>query len=317
MSDRFEKLFSLPENLYSEELPIIITAGSLLKDKETGKIIVQLKYHSVSPILIIALKVGISAYDVLGKEIEGIDEYQYLDLYVTHGQDFGSNKAIIMPNTVTRSINIRTITAILSNGTTYSVTMPSHTLPKSADIHTVLNNDQLVKQYQLEIGRTPVYAPQKINNLWCCTCGEWNSIDCCDNCDANKEDIFNALNAETLREKANDRIDAEEAAQLAHERMLKTRIKKFLNKYSPLFFVSILILCLICSIIWTNNKPKIIESINGYSHQTASYNQSCKFCEEKATHKIHNTTDSIYTDRYYCNECWEEHGESYFKQLTK
>ena len=46
MAERFEKLFELPNNLYSSGSPVIVVAGALLKDTETGRIIVQLKYHS-------------------------------------------------------------------------------------------------------------------------------------------------------------------------------------------------------------------------------------------------------------------------------
>lgn len=94
MAERFEKLFSLPSNLYSEISPVIVVAGSLLKDTETERMIVQLKYHSVSDKMIKAIKIDISAFDVAGKEVEGVADYQYLDLNVHNGQEFGSNKAM-------------------------------------------------------------------------------------------------------------------------------------------------------------------------------------------------------------------------------
>ena len=106
MAERFEKLFSLPPNLYSKGSPVIISAGSLLKDTETGKIIVQIKFHSVSFTHIKALKIDIAAYDVSGKEIEGVNDYQYLDLKINNGEEFGSNKAIVLPNTVARSFQL-------------------------------------------------------------------------------------------------------------------------------------------------------------------------------------------------------------------
>ena len=48
MSERFEKLYALQNDLYSDGAPIIVSAGALLKDTETGRIIVQMKYHSLS-----------------------------------------------------------------------------------------------------------------------------------------------------------------------------------------------------------------------------------------------------------------------------
>ena len=60
MAERFEKLYVLPSDLYSEGSPIIISAGSLLKDTETGKVIAQIKYHSISSIPIMALKIKVA-----------------------------------------------------------------------------------------------------------------------------------------------------------------------------------------------------------------------------------------------------------------
>ena len=43
MSERYAKLSHLPENLYMEGSPVIIAAGALLKDNQTGRVIAQLK----------------------------------------------------------------------------------------------------------------------------------------------------------------------------------------------------------------------------------------------------------------------------------
>lgn len=37
MSERYSKLFSLPENLYTTGAPVVIAAGALLKDNQSGK----------------------------------------------------------------------------------------------------------------------------------------------------------------------------------------------------------------------------------------------------------------------------------------
>ena len=48
MSERYGRLYSLPENLYAEGAPVIISAGNLLKDTQTGKILAQLKIKNIS-----------------------------------------------------------------------------------------------------------------------------------------------------------------------------------------------------------------------------------------------------------------------------
>ena len=48
MSERYSKLFSLPENLYAEGAPVIVSAGNLLKDNQTGKVLAQLKIKNIT-----------------------------------------------------------------------------------------------------------------------------------------------------------------------------------------------------------------------------------------------------------------------------
>lgn len=39
MSERYEKLFSLPQNFYAQGSPLLIEAGNLLKDTQTGRVL--------------------------------------------------------------------------------------------------------------------------------------------------------------------------------------------------------------------------------------------------------------------------------------
>ena len=77
---RYSNLFRLPDKLYTQGSPILIAAGALLKDNQTGNILAQIKFCSLSNKGIKAVKVRIRAFDVVGAEIQGISEYQYLDL---------------------------------------------------------------------------------------------------------------------------------------------------------------------------------------------------------------------------------------------
>lgn len=46
MEERFSKVYCLPENMYSEGSPIIISAGYLLNDSKTTSLIAQLMMES-------------------------------------------------------------------------------------------------------------------------------------------------------------------------------------------------------------------------------------------------------------------------------
>lgn len=66
MGERYTRLFSLPENLYSTGAPVIIAAGALLKDNQTGNVLAQLKLRSVSAKTIKAATVSIKLLDTVG-----------------------------------------------------------------------------------------------------------------------------------------------------------------------------------------------------------------------------------------------------------
>lgn len=275
MSERFTTLFKLPSNMYSVDSPIIVSAGALLKDTETGKIIVQIKYHSVSIATIKALKVTISSYDVFGEKVSEIDEYQYLDLNVNYGQEFGANKAIILPDEVTRSFKIDKIIVILSDGSNYDVDIPMEILPPSESIKTVLQNDELVKQYQLVVNTKADYIPQERKGLWCCSCGKWNVSTHCSNCNAEKEKVFLSLDISTLTLKMEERLVAEEIEKFKQEELaaieMKNAIEREKNKRkenvakikkASLIAGIIVAIIIILSVVMSIKNP-ISESISG------------------------------------------------------
>ena len=45
----YQRLYELPKNLYLASSPVIIEAGALLKDEESGSLIAQLKLKALQP----------------------------------------------------------------------------------------------------------------------------------------------------------------------------------------------------------------------------------------------------------------------------
>ena len=69
MAERYTKLYTLPANLYASGSPALISAGALLKDSQTGKVLCQLKFKNISPRVISALKVLVIGYDMSYEEV--------------------------------------------------------------------------------------------------------------------------------------------------------------------------------------------------------------------------------------------------------
>lgn len=227
MADRFERLFELPKNLYTQGSPVIISAGALLKDTQSGNVIAQIKFQSVAEKTIRALKLSLSAYDVSGKKLQGVSDYHYLELNVAVGEDFGSNKAIVMPIAVTRSFNVETVTVIFKDGSLWESTIPFEYLPKALPLN--FENAELEKQYRISTSGSAAFVPSEHMGLWQCSCGNWNSRSYCSRCRINKDIIFSALNIDSLTEKMVVRLAEEEKRrnqQLLEQAALQDEIRK-------------------------------------------------------------------------------------------
>lgn len=208
MGGRFETLYQLAHNLYKPGAPVVVSAGTLLKDTKTGSIIAQLKFQCMSVDTIRALKIAINAYDISGKPITGVEEYSYLDLDIQRGDFFGSDKAIVMPSRVTRSIKIEQITVISDTGLYELHGSDLQPIGSLQTLHTTLGNLDLVTQYQIDTGTTGIYAPKIIGNLWTCTCGTPNSAPVCAHCGAIREKVFGAFSPELLAQHYRLRLNA-------------------------------------------------------------------------------------------------------------
>lgn len=274
MGNRFEKLFALPANMYSIGSPVIVSAGALLKDTETGKLVVQIKFHSISKTPIIALKLCIRTFDIGGEETAGVQKYQYLDLNVANGQDFGSNKAIVLPNTVARSFEIASLIVILSDGTVNDVCVPMYALPKSSLLLSALKNSELLKQYQHETTTASRYLPQVNGDLWCCTCGVWNIDDSCTNCNLDKSIVFQPFDISVLESNMNERLAAEKLEcekqmRLADKRkkVEEEKNKKHNRRVAAIVALLFTVICAISGILYYNSQHKYDEIAGIYALQ--------------------------------------------------
>lgn len=221
MSERYTKLFSLPPDLYAEGSPLVISAGNLLKDNVTGRVLVQLKIKNLSSKGVKAAKVAIRTQDTAGRPLEDPVVFEYLDLSVRRGEEFGQKVPIPLPNPSARGFTAEVREAVFSDNSTYEGTdAPWEPLPAATDLNSALGDPELVKQYQLTYGGPCRVAPQKHKDLWQCACGAWNREDACCGCRKQESALFSfdpeALKAERDARLAREKADRE--ARLAREK---------------------------------------------------------------------------------------------------
>lgn len=294
MADRFERLFELPRNLYTEGSPVIISAGVLLKDTQSGNVIAQIKFQSVAEKTIKALKLSLAAYDVTGKALQCVPDYHYLELNVTVGEDFGSNKAIVMPVTVTRSFNVESVTVIFEDGVIWETAEPFEALPQSQLLN--FGNAEIEKQYRIATNANAKYTPCTDKDLWQCSCGSWNRSSNCSHCYITKDIVFGRFNLSVLTEQANARIASDEVKkEIAAEREIIRKQEeeaKHAVLVKKLQFITVVALTLVAVLlvlslwIW----PKIVRPYIAYQEamdllQQKEYAEAISAFEAISGHK--------------------------------
>lgn len=216
MSERFERIFSLTGNQYAENSPLIISAGALLKDTETGKILAQLKFKSISPEPIKAIKVKITPMDTIGKPIGNEVFFDYLDLNEKRDSEFGQKKPIPMPNPATRSFIAEVIEVAFANNTVWVASENAwNSLAAMVPLEQALGDHEVVKQYRMRFGHKAAFQPQHSKDIWFCTCGAVNHDDenACHVC-GNDENTLFSCDYNELKSDAARRIEQETAAKM-------------------------------------------------------------------------------------------------------
>ncbi len=174
MSERYSKLFSLTENLYTEGSPVIIAAGALLKDNQTGRVLAQLKLCNISSKTIKAATVSLLPLNTVGKPLGEAVRYEYLDLSSTRDTDFGSKSAIPMPDITTRSFSAAVAEVMFTDNSVWNANDALWETLKSPEALTSRLDSEMVKQFQIEYGSGAKNFFLEQKDLWHCVCGAVN-----------------------------------------------------------------------------------------------------------------------------------------------
>lgn len=167
MAERYSRLFTLPENLYAEGSPVIIAAGALLKDNQTGKVLAQLKLRSITEKDIQAVKVCLNLFDTAGSPIGEPVMFDYLDLRALRDAEFGQKTPIMVPESKARSYTAAVTEVIFSDKSTWTADGAEwEPLPRQRTLEGVFQDTELVKQYKITVGSNFSYYPTEEKDLW-------------------------------------------------------------------------------------------------------------------------------------------------------
>ena len=219
MSERYARLFSLPENLYQPGSPVMILAGALLKDNQTGGILALMKFKNVGEKPIRGLKVRFFPQDLTGIDLDQPLEHQYLDLNAARDGEFGQKEPVAFPNAITRAFRVEVYQVVFADGTLWNQEQSQWTpMPPLQALETALGDKELCKEYQILYGANCRIMPQEDKGLWRCTCGAWNmeSEANCHACGKNLDQL-KALDLEQLKASRDARLAREQQAMAAQQ----------------------------------------------------------------------------------------------------
>ncbi len=225
MAERYLRIYTHPEtDLYETGSPLLICTGALLKDTQTGRIIAQLKFRNIGAKRIKAVRVSVRAFDPFGTELEGIPEFQYLDLSADRDAEFGQKTAIILPNADTRSFTCACSGVIFADGTVW--TTGTEDLKPLIGQKTLSEQfGDLADQYRRDTFKDAKYMPAADRDLWRCACGAINRDDesICHGCGMKRSDLEEAADVEQL--KAHDEAYRRQLAEQAEAARIEAERK--------------------------------------------------------------------------------------------
>lgn len=208
MSDRYNEVLSIKENLYDTETPILISKGILIKDNsQKEKIFIHLVFQNIEDTArnITTVKVALTTYDKAGNVLEDSIEYQYLNLNVARGQEFGFEQQIPLKNSCAQSFDISVLKIEFSEGIPWTVTQQNWvSLGRQKTLEESLGN-QLAEQYRRETFPNATYEIFARSGVWMCACGTLNktSESQCYTCHNMKRKLFCALDHNFLANSLN------------------------------------------------------------------------------------------------------------------
>lgn len=255
MSERYSRLFALPEDLYSVGSPVVIAAGALLKDNQTGKVIGQLKLRSVSQKAIKAVKVKLHLFDTAGNPIGESVEHSYLDLNAARDSGFGQKSPIAVPEAKTRSYQAAVTEVVFAD---QSVWTSDEGVWESLEKPTTLSitDPELLKQYQMHYGSGAKYEAKEEKDLWHCTCGALNHEG--ETCHVCGHSLFELQTVEMEKLTAEKDARLAEAARKAAEEQAATEAQK--KKTAKILAIVLPTVCALVAIILLATKVIIPNS---------------------------------------------------------
>lgn len=288
--ERYTILSKETTALYLPGSPVMILAQALLKDNANDHVLAQIKYKSLSDKPICALTVSVGTCDVAEKPTPSVDGFQYLDLTVDLGDDFGSKTLIPLPDKSSRGFKAAVIEVVFIDKTVWTAAPDAvwEPLPKQELLIGRLKNIELADEYVLKTCPQAQFVPIRCGDIWLCTCGSVNTSrrEKCGACGQRYDDLIQTLDAEALEASCKERKARE--AELAERKQAKAAARKNKTRKLVSIVLAAAVLCAAAALVVT----KIVMPSMTYSKAAELYNSGEYTAAQKAFEELGDYKDS-------------------------
>lgn len=222
---RFEILFEQTEGKLQDDSGILIEKVSLIKDNAEDTVFARCCFRSLTDDPIKALLIDITAKDVWGNQIPGVEGFQLLDLKTKRDSQFGQTTPIPMPDKHVRAIDV-IITKVLYEDHRMADCKESFSiLPAQQLLSDYLGNSDRAAQYARETSEYSRYVPVAGARVWRCSCGAINELaaDGCYRCKALRLALMKALDPEQIRLRTDAYLEEKRLKDEAEQREREKR----------------------------------------------------------------------------------------------
>ncbi len=208
MEEKYYKLHSFGEDLYTKGSPVIIKSGEILLDTESGKSYASFNIQNIDRRVLTFLTVSVNESSSFGKSIGGEDAehtgnlYTYRNLEVVQNGSFGEEILIPLKDSSIRDYIIILKEAVFSDGSRVAVDEELYSLPTPTPLAAVIHSKEARLAYCEKFGEKAILKAERISDLWRCSCGCINkdTEPTCISCKSSLSEMLSVDQAELEQE---------------------------------------------------------------------------------------------------------------------
>lgn len=229
---------------YIRNNPLLILSYAITLDKERNEILFQGKFQNIGEKFIKAFYLKIDCFGIDKEPLEGLSQYEYLDLNIKENEIFGSDIAVYLPDNRTRSIKIQCKKIIFSDGSKWENEEEKKYIssPPIILIKDVIDKEcyfELCDEIKnLDVESQKICIPQDFSDIHLCACGSYGkkTNDTCWNCKQTKDWWKEHISPEYLKERIKKRNQ-----EVMEKKDKQLRLAKKIGIPAAIFLIALLL----------------------------------------------------------------------------